>query len=100
SERLLSNKTMLYVGLLAIAFVPVFKGITGLPPYMGMMFSLAVVWLFSEYVKPVKNLSKKDKHTYSAHKALSKIEFSSILFFRNFTRRCRIRKFGLRSDTR
>lgn len=81
SERLLSSKTMLYTGLSAIAFVPVFKGITGLPPYMGMMFSLGVVWLVSEYIKPEKNITKAKRREYSTHKALSKIEFSSILFF-------------------
>lgn len=81
SERLLSSKTMLYVGLLSIAFVPVFKTITGLPPYMGMMFSLAFVWLVSEYIKPVKNITRVQRREYSTHKAMSKIEFSSILFF-------------------
>jgi Na+/H+ antiporter NhaD/arsenite permease-like protein len=81
SERLLSSRIMLLVGLGGIAFVPVFKVVTGLPPYLGMMFSLAVVWLVSEYVKPEKNITRRDKHRYSTHKALSKIEFSSILFF-------------------
>jgi len=81
SERLLSSKTMLYVGLGAIIFVPAFKMITGLPPYVGMMFSLGFVWLFSEYVKPYEGFNKKDKYLYSGHKALTKIEFSSILFF-------------------
>lgn len=81
TERLLSSKTMLYVGLGAIAFVPIFKGATGLPPYLGMMFSLGAVWLISEYVKPEKNLPDSQKNRYSTHKALSKIEFSSILFF-------------------
>ncbi len=81
AERLLSSKTMLIVGLSGIAFVPIFKVVTGLPPYLGMMFSLAMVWLVSEYVKPEKNISRKDKFRYSTHKALSKIEFSSILFF-------------------
>ncbi|MFN2260772.1 MAG: sodium:proton antiporter NhaD [Psychroflexus sp.] len=81
AERLLSSKTMLYVGLAAIVFVPIFKGITGLPPYLGMMFSLGVVWLVSEYVRPESNLPKNQKYRYSTHKALSKIEFSSILFF-------------------
>ncbi len=80
-ERLLSSRTMLYTGLGAILFVPIFKGITGLPPYIGMLFSLSVVWLLSEYVKPVKNLSRNEKNLYSTHKALSNIEFSSILFF-------------------
>lgn len=81
AQRLLSSKKMLWTGLAAIAFVPIFKMITGLPPYLGMMFSLGFVWLVSEYVKPEKNLPRTEKHRYSTHKALSKIEFSSILFF-------------------
>ncbi len=81
SEQLLSSKTMLYIGLSAIVFVPIFKVLTGLPPYLGMMFSLGFVWLFSEYVKPYEGFNIKDKQQYSGHKALSKIEFSSILFF-------------------
>lgn len=81
SERLLSSKKMLIVGLLGIVSVPIFKMITGLPPFIGMMLALGMVWLFSEYVSPFYNFNKKDKHLYSGHKALSKIEFSSILFF-------------------
>ncbi|MCH8533753.1 MAG: sodium:proton antiporter NhaD [Flavobacteriaceae bacterium] len=81
AQKLLSSKTMLWTGLGAIAFVPIFKGITGLPPYLGMMFSLGVVWLVSEYIKPERNLPRAEKHRYSTHKALSRIEFSSILFF-------------------
>ena len=81
TERLLSSRKMLYTGLGAILLVPVFKAVTGLPPYIGMMFSLGLVWLVSEYVKPVKNFSQKDKYMFSTHKALSNIEFSSILFF-------------------
>ena len=81
AQRILSSKKMLWTGLGAIAFVPIFKAITGLPPYLGMMFSLGVVWLVSEYVKPEKDLPRTQKHVYSTHKALSKIEFSSILFF-------------------
>lgn len=81
TERLLSSNTMLIVGMLAIISVPIFKVITGLPPYMGMMLALGIVWFFSEYVKPTPNFTKADRHLYSAHKALAKIEFSSILFF-------------------
>jgi Na+/H+ antiporter NhaD/arsenite permease-like protein len=81
TERLLSSKTMLIVGISGIVSVPIFKMVTGLPPYMGMMLALGLVWLFSEYVRPTDNFSKADKHLYSAHKALTKIEFSSILFF-------------------
>ena len=81
TQRLLSSRTMLWVGISGIVFVPIFKVITGLPPYLGMMFSLAIVWLVSEYIKPEKNLPRSEKHRYSTHKALSRIEFSSILFF-------------------
>ena len=78
---LLSSKTMLFLGLGMIVSVPVFKTLTHLPPYMGMMMALGVVWLVSEYIHPEEDFSKERKHLYSAHKALSRIEISSILFF-------------------
>ena len=81
SERLLSSKTMLILGLGMILFVPVFKSITDLPPYLGMMLGLSVVWLVSEFIHPEENFSEDRRYLYSAHKALSRIELSSILFF-------------------
>jgi Na+/H+ antiporter NhaD/arsenite permease-like protein len=80
-ERLLSSSKMLYFGLAAIIFVPIFKTFTHLPPYMGMVFSLGAVWLFSEYIHPEENFDKSTNSKYSVHHALSRIEFSSILFF-------------------
>lgn len=79
--RLLSSKTMLFLGLGMIVSVPIFKTLTHLPPYMGMMLALGVVWLVSEYIHPEEDFSKEQRHLYSAHKALSRIEISSILFF-------------------
>lgn len=79
--RLLSSKTMLFLGLGMIVSVPVFKTLTHLPPYIGMMLALGVVWLVSEYIHPEEDFSKERRHLYSAHKALSRIEISSILFF-------------------
>ncbi|RFN58729.1 sodium:proton antiporter NhaD [Marixanthomonas ophiurae] len=81
AERLLSSKTMLFLGLGMIVSVPVFKTLTHLPPYMGMMLALGVVWLVSEYIHPEEDFSNERRHLYSAHKALSRIEISSILFF-------------------
>lgn len=78
---LLSSRTMLYLGLGMIVFVPFFKTMTHLPPYLGMMFSLGVVWLVSEYIHPEENFDEERKHLYSPHLALSRIEMSSILFF-------------------
>ena len=82
------GSTMLYLGLLAIVFVPVFKTITHLPPYVGMMFSLALVSTFAEIFSAAKiNITSIDQESDAAshhspvHKSLSKIELPSILFF-------------------
>jgi Na+/H+ antiporter NhaD/arsenite permease-like protein len=80
-SKLLSSKTMLFLGLGMIVSVPVFKTLTHLPPYVGMMLALGVVWLVSEYIHPEEDFSSSRRHLYSAHKALSRIEISSILFF-------------------
>jgi Na+/H+ antiporter NhaD/arsenite permease-like protein len=79
--------TMLYLGLAAIVFVPVFKVLTGLQPYMGMMLSLAIVATFAEIYSGTKfNITRIDEdnimHSQSpVHSALTKIELPSILFF-------------------
>ena len=82
------GSTMLYLGLAAIVFVPVFKTITHLPPYVGMMFSLAVVSTFAEIFSATKiNITSIDEdsdaasHHSPVHMSLSKIELPSILFF-------------------
>jgi len=80
-KKLLSSKTMLFLGLGMIVFVPIFKTITHLPPYIGMMLALGVVWLVSEYIHPEEDFEEERRAKYSAHKALSRIEMSSILFF-------------------
>ena len=84
---------MLYLGLVMIVFVPIFKTITHLPPYVGMMLSLAIVSLVAEIVSNRKfSMTSKvgedfsGDHSHGAHssptfKALSKIEMPSILFF-------------------
>lgn len=79
--KLLSSRKMLFLGLGAIIFVPIFKTITHLPPYLGMILSLSVVWAVSEFIHPEENFDPANRHNYSPHKALSRIELSSILFF-------------------
>ena len=82
------GSTMLYLGLGSIVFVPIFKTLTHLPPYVGMMFSLAVVSTFAEIFSAAKiNITSLDaesdaaSHHSPVHKSLSKIELPSILFF-------------------
>ncbi|QWX83064.1 sodium:proton antiporter NhaD [Cellulophaga sp. HaHaR_3_176] len=80
---------MLYLGLGAIVFVPIFKTVTHLPPYVGMMLSLAVVATFAEIYSNSKfNITNVDGgeseaagHHSPVHHSLSKIELPSILFF-------------------
>ncbi|MDO5978134.1 sodium:proton antiporter NhaD [Flavivirga spongiicola] len=81
--------TMLYLGLGAIVFVPIFKMVTHLPPYVGMMLSLGVVAIFAEIYSSSKfsmtefGSEESDAHASHSpvHYSLSKIELPSILFF-------------------
>ncbi|TBN01300.1 sodium:proton antiporter [Hyunsoonleella flava] len=83
------SATMLYLGLGAIIFVPIFKVITHLPPYVGMMLSLGVVATFAEIYSSSKfsmtefdnEESELHAHHSPVHQSLSKIELPSILFF-------------------
>jgi len=87
------SKLMFYLGLGLIVFVPVFKTITHLPPYVGMMFSLAVISMVAEVITNrnfnITNVANEMDHSIeSAHhhtsptfRALSRIELPSILFF-------------------
>lgn len=71
--------TMLITGFGALLFVPVFKTLTHLPPYVGMLLSLGFVWVISELIHKSKDDSIRQK--YSAATALAKIDTPSILFF-------------------
>ena len=75
---------ILKIGLISIVFVPVFKIFTGLPPYVGMMLSLAVVATIAEFFN-YKLISAGSNsnivHHSPVHHALTKIEMPSILFF-------------------
>jgi Na+/H+ antiporter NhaD/arsenite permease-like protein len=83
------SSTMLYLGLGAIVFVPIFKTVTHLPPYVGMMFALGVVAVFAEIYSSSKfslaevDHTESDSHAHHSpvHSSLSKIELPSILFF-------------------
>jgi Na+/H+ antiporter NhaD/arsenite permease-like protein len=71
--------TMLGVGVGALVFVPFFKTLTGLPPYIGMMLGLGVTWVVSEFINP--HADEMERKPYTAGAALSRIDTSSLLFF-------------------
>ncbi|MDG1148293.1 MAG: sodium:proton antiporter NhaD [Crocinitomicaceae bacterium] len=76
---------MLIIGLGMIVFVPIFKTVTHLPPYVGMMLSLGIVSLVAEFVSNRElSLTTIEDHDHvhgPTFRALSKIEMPSILFF-------------------
>lgn len=67
------------LGVGGLLFVPVFKSVTHLPPFMGMMFSLGLIWLATEIIHGKKIMEEKSR--FSALQALRKIDMPSILFF-------------------
>ena len=78
---ILSSKVILITGVLGLLFVPVFKTITHLPPWMGMMISLAMIWLISDMIKPVSDFDESKRYPYTVKNALTRIEMPSVLFF-------------------
>lgn len=78
-ELVKGSRLMLVVGVGALLFVPIFKTVTHLPPYLGMLFGLGVLWIVSEMIHIDK--TEEEKKPYSAIHALSKIDTSSVLFF-------------------
>jgi Na+/H+ antiporter NhaD/arsenite permease-like protein len=74
-ERLL----MFWLGLGILGAVPLFKSVTNLPPYMGMLFGLGLLWLVGDIVHRGKPALLKQQMTI-AH-ALTRIDLSSIVFF-------------------
>ena len=73
------GKIMLFAGAGSLIGVPIFKTLTHLPPYMGILLALGIVWILSELLHSEKDEEAK-KHL-SVGYALTKIDTSSILFF-------------------
>ncbi|SDR70024.1 sodium:proton antiporter NhaD [Pseudomonas oryzae] len=70
---------VLILGLGSLLFVPVFKTVTHLPPYMGILFGLGVLWVATEVIHRGKN--DEDKHPLSVVGVLRRVDSASVLFF-------------------
>jgi len=66
-------------GVGGLLFVPVFKTVTHLPPFMGMMLSLGLLWMLTERLHHSKNIEEKEHLTVIG--VLRKIDSASVLFF-------------------
>lgn len=73
------SRLMLFLGVGALISVPVFKTLTHLPPYLGMLCGLGILWVVSELLHP--ELDDVAKKNYTVAGALSRVDVPSVLFF-------------------
>lgn len=73
------NKLVFFLGVGGLLFVPVFKQVFHLPPYMGMLLVLGLVWVVADVLHRRKD--DEDRNKLSAARALMKIDMPSLLFF-------------------
>ncbi len=70
---------MFFMGLGILVLVPAFKTITHLPPFMGILFGLGILWLVGNLVH--RNKADEDKEHLTLVHALTRIDMGSIIFF-------------------
>lgn len=75
----LQRNGVFFLGVAVLLFVPVFKMITHLPPFMGILFGLGLMWIVTEMIHSGKD--EADKDVLSVNYALRKVDSPSILFF-------------------
>jgi Na+/H+ antiporter NhaD/arsenite permease-like protein len=73
------RKIVLFTGLGVLLFVPVFKSASHLPPFMGILFGLGILWVVTELLHKAKNDEHKGALTVAG--ALQRVDTPSILFF-------------------
>lgn len=78
-EEKQDGRIMLFTGIGLLLFVPAFKSLTGLPPFMGMLLALGLMWIVTTRLHKQKESEQAERFTVT--KALEKIDTSSILFF-------------------
>ncbi|MBI1316784.1 sodium:proton antiporter [bacterium] len=73
------KNAILYLGLGGLLFVPIFKTLTHLPPFVGMLMSLSVLWIVTELMHSKKDSDVKKQLTVVS--VIKKIDMASVLFF-------------------
>jgi Na+/H+ antiporter NhaD/arsenite permease-like protein len=73
------RKILLIMGIGALIFVPVFKSVTHLPPYVGMLFGLSIIWFTSEFMHRNKPYEIREKGTIFY--IIKKVDTPTIFFF-------------------
>ncbi len=70
---------MFYAGIGLLCLVPVFKTLTHLPPFMGILFALGILWLVGDLIH--RHKVEEDKEYLTLGAALQRIDMSSLVFF-------------------
>ncbi|MDP2156754.1 MAG: sodium:proton antiporter NhaD [Nitrospirota bacterium] len=70
---------MFFMGMGSLIFVPIFKSVTHLPPYLGILFALGVLWLVGNILH--RNKPDEEKDHLRLAKALKRIDMASVVFF-------------------
>lgn len=70
-------RLIFYCGIGALIFVPIFKTITGLPPFMGILIGLGAVWLITD----ILHAPHETRQHLRLPKILTRIDTSGVLFF-------------------
>jgi Na+/H+ antiporter NhaD/arsenite permease-like protein len=73
------RKLMFFLGLGILVAVPVFKTVTHLPPFMGILFGLGILWLVGDLVH--RHKEDESKQPLTLVHALSRIDMASLVFF-------------------
>jgi Na+/H+ antiporter NhaD/arsenite permease-like protein len=79
NSNVFERNLIFYVGIGCLLFVPIFKTFTHLPPYMGMLLCLGIIWVVTELLH--KKKADDEKGILSVNHAIRKIDTPSILFF-------------------
>ncbi|XP_068657723.1 sodium/proton antiporter 1 isoform X2 [Aristolochia californica] len=78
SEQMAPRGQLVFaVGIGALIFVPVFKAVTGLPPFMGMLLGLGVLWILTDAI----HYGESERQRLKVPQALSRIDTQGALFF-------------------
>ena len=71
---------VLCLGVGVLICVPIFKSITHLPPYIGILGALGIVWMVTELMRP-KDPAEENYHSLKLSHILARVDLSGIIFF-------------------
>ena len=75
------KRIVFFLGVGGLIFVPIFHGLTGLPPFVGMLLALGIVWLTTELFYGNKRNRNKEGIKKRVSRLLGRIDMSTIMFF-------------------